>query len=610
MHVSGTRFFPSTPRITRKASACIVSLVVIIIIIIIVTVVLTHSPPRTRILHSTSSSLAENVLNNVTFGVDSDMATTREREWRYFSMKNLYSMNETSVDVLPLPSNGVNRIVHFVWCPQDDKQITFNNFLSIVSAIKTVRPEFIYFNHPNNQLPTVDKWTYNTWFEELLYSFPWLLLQPQNPAQICVNRKVNQAFVATQLKIRGGIYLDLNTILLDFDASIRNEKVIVGKLTDPKLSQFSACASDACSDRKARAVEKKCLLVDSTGCKEAVSGFSCAVLRAEFTPAKLLDPQTVRVPLHRFLRKLFYAQEDIPQLQAHDGEVVPDIAHYVWYSGGEMDYLFYLSVLSVLYVAKVKEVYVHGDVPPSGPLWARLTREQPRVHWIYHQRPDQIYGVKFERVTHAADVTRMDIMLKYGGLHVDPDLVFNKTLDRKYFHYDAVTTLDSDLYPMRPFPDVLNLGLALSRPYAKYWQLYQQHERYFFHDDYTWNCNRIPYKIWERNPDLLHLDPYLQLICCNLMCYPTWVHSRDEAVAIAKDPSQWEGKPVAYHWTAPTPPELSNEQLLRNSSTLFGQLQASFSHCLLISITTAIRDFTQPMHHPFVNFTIPAIRWI
>ena len=53
-------------------------------------------------------------------------------------------------------------------------------------------------------------------------------------------------------------------------------------------------------------------------------------------------------------------------------ELVPNIGHMVWLGGGRMDYVFYLSVLSVLYVAKVDRLYIHGDQPPAGDLWQKV----------------------------------------------------------------------------------------------------------------------------------------------------------------------------------------------------------------------------------------------
>jgi len=53
-------------------------------------------------------------------------------------------------------------------------------------------------------------------------------------------------------------------------------------------------------------------------------------------------------------RKVFYGRPEVPiQRQSFD-DLVPNIAHIVWLGGGPMDFLFYLCVLSLIYVAKVR----------------------------------------------------------------------------------------------------------------------------------------------------------------------------------------------------------------------------------------------------------------
>jgi len=77
-------------------------------------------------------------------------------------------------------------------------------------------------------------------------------------------------------------------------------------------------------------------------------------------------------PFGRLVRRLFYGSEEIRMPRPCIDELVPNIAHMVWLGGGRMDYVFYLSVLSVLYVAKVDRLYIHGDKPPAGDLWQKV----------------------------------------------------------------------------------------------------------------------------------------------------------------------------------------------------------------------------------------------
>ena len=67
---------------------------------------------------------------------------------------------------------------------------------------------------------------------------------------------------------------------------------------------------------------------------------------------------------------------------------------YAWpVAGGPMDYLFYLTVLSLLYVARVDTVYIHGDLEPAGQYWAdikRLKQTRDKVKFITRTQPLQV----------------------------------------------------------------------------------------------------------------------------------------------------------------------------------------------------------------------------
>ena len=69
----------------------------------------------------------------------------------------------------------------------------------------------------------------------------------------------------------------------------------------------------------------------------------------------------------RVTRNVFYGSlEIIPEAKPNYDTMISNIAHMVWLGGGEMDFLFFLSVLSLLHVVQVDTVCIQGDAPPSG----------------------------------------------------------------------------------------------------------------------------------------------------------------------------------------------------------------------------------------------------
>ena len=73
-------------------------------------------------------------------------------------------------------------------------------------------------------------------------------------------------------------------------------------------------------------------------------------------------------------------------------------------------------------------------------------------------------------LSHISDVWRADILFKYGGVYADTDAVFVRPLSKDLRAYDVVLSYD---YPgwVRPFPDVINCGIAVSKPAARFWEL-------------------------------------------------------------------------------------------------------------------------------------------
>jgi len=82
----------------------------------------------------------------------------------------------------------------------------------------------------------------------------------------------------------------------------------------------------------------------------------------------------------------------------------------------------------------------------------------------------QVYGQSVQSVSHLSDVWRADILLKYGGIYADIDAIFVRPLTKELRAYDAVVSYDwPDWDP--PFPDILNLGIAVAKPGARFWEL-------------------------------------------------------------------------------------------------------------------------------------------
>lgn len=260
------------------------------------------------------------------------------------------------------------------------------------------------------------------WLDELKLEYPWLYLRPMdaNLTRYCavpIDRQLRLKLIVGVLSEDrggggGGLYVGSNTWLVNFPPSMRSvdldlaldddaaegylvlrEGVLNSSTSDPdggikraldgayaeRVRRRSSCA-------RIHHIYREPGLVNRTGACFVVVGDGFE----RFFPADIWELQD---DFGRLVRRLFYGHEEIRRPQPTFDDLVPNIGHMIWVGGGRMSYVFYLSVVSLLYVAKVDTVYIHGDQPPSGEYWTQLMTEsqtKSKVKFIKRTLPLQV----------------------------------------------------------------------------------------------------------------------------------------------------------------------------------------------------------------------------
>ena len=218
----------------------------------------------------------------------------------------------------------------------------------------------------------------------------------------------------------GGFYFSEHTMIANFSQNLRNlsfidgydvnnktgfymsSRRLMGKLTVDKIMQDSHYDT------------KSIQCVDKSSYVEAKRKPSCLNSLDQIFPKDIWE---LNDDFGKLARRVFYGTEEILRPKQNFTELAPNIAHVVWIGGGPMDYLFYLCVLSLLYVVQVDTLYIHGNGPPSGQYWDSI-RNHPRLKSIYRE-PGMVYGNQIRGRPHMSDVWRADFMIKYGGIYCD-----------------------------------------------------------------------------------------------------------------------------------------------------------------------------------------------
>lgn len=247
------------------------------------------------------------------------------------------------------------------------------------------------------------------WLDELKHDYPWLYLyEISGPplSDYCsptAGSDLRLRSLSELLGIEGGVYVGSNTWILNFPSTFRSVDVDVG--LDPDATEgymilragvvaANKTVTDLLRAKGGRGRRRSTCgrihhiyhrpdLVNHTGACLVVSGDGFD----RFYPMDIWDREDA---FGRLARRLFYGTETIRQPVPSPGDLVPNIGHMIWVGGGHMSYVFYLSVLSLLYVAGMDVVYIHGDMPPTGSLWDEiraLPQTRDKVKFITRTLP-------------------------------------------------------------------------------------------------------------------------------------------------------------------------------------------------------------------------------
>ena len=218
----------------------------------------------------------------------------------------------------------------------------------------------------------------------------------------------------------GGFYFSEHTIITQFSQNLRNLSLIdgydvhnhtgfymsarglPGKMTVDKIIHTKGYAT------------KSIQCIDKSSYMKANQTSPCVNLPDLIFPKDIWE---LTNDFGKLARWIFFGTEEIIRPQPNFSELAPNIAHLVWIGGGKMNYIFYLCVLSLLYVAQVDTLYIHGNGPPTGPYWDSI-KNHTRLQTIYRE-PGMIYENKINVRSHVSDVWRVDFMLRYGGIYCD-----------------------------------------------------------------------------------------------------------------------------------------------------------------------------------------------
>ncbi|KAL8616785.1 hypothetical protein ACOMHN_017822 [Nucella lapillus] len=448
------------------------------------------------------------------------------------------------------PPGQVSPAVHYVWCGSN-RQLLFQHYLGLLSALRVLKPLKVYF-HYTHSAPVLDNLWYNSWFEEFKEFVPVMDIEQMRTSAKCGSKEMLKDILDILTK-EGGLYLGERLILAgppaDFyrqstwfafspgDKDLTRGIVYVRKdlsaakqnvdaLLDNILASRRGCVSLQTLNEKGHGPERKCVTLDQT------INYPRDIWGAKTTFGEVA-------------RWFFYGQRAPYQVQRDPSKPIPRISHYVWVQNNnkpvhEFPFTHYLSILSALHVGGFHHVYIHMNREPAGHFWDMLKTENVTV--LKLEKPSWVYRQKITGITHFSDVSRYNVLYRYGGAYQDFDCVWTSRVPDDLLEYPMV--ISPAISKNANWPDGLALGMLMARPGAPFIRHAFKGYRRYRGENYLYNAIMRSYRTYEQFPDTVKFDPHFAVFCVVDKCHPRWMPQ-----------SFWDLKKNGgrdYHWETET----------------------------------------------------------
>ncbi|XP_071455847.1 uncharacterized protein [Hetaerina americana] len=199
--------------------------------------------------------------------------------------------------------------------------------------------------------------------------------------------------------------------------------------------------------------------------------------------------------------------------------IIPNLVHFVLFGRNSLDFTTFLCMMAALKIQRPHRLFLHTDAENgtfTGHYWEQLLMTAtkmvpinitgnkmypPKVKLISRSRPTHVYGQRLSSVWHAADVARLDLLKKYGGMTLDGDALILRPFT-PFRHFEMAIGWPENGY--------IGSQVIVAHPKARLLRLWLESYRVYRPRLWYYNAGQLPtQQILFHHPSLVHRVPVL-----------------------------------------------------------------------------------------------------
>ena len=135
----------------------------------------------------------------------------------------------------------------------------------------------------------------------------------------------------------------------------------------------------------------------------------------------------------------FYAKCNLDTLYVKNNLSIPKIIHLIYFKGIEFEKFHYECIKSMLINMPNYKIIIYNDIEPENNKFWDDIKKNPMVSIEYISPPDHFDGFPLKFIQYKADVVRLELLYKYGGIYLDLDMLIIK-------NFENIINTGKDLY--------------------------------------------------------------------------------------------------------------------------------------------------------------------